>query len=1147
MPTTDHALCSFSSTALPTDSGHPTLLVVDWRGEEGLSKPYRFEVRLACDASIDNYKTLLGKRATLMLSDDVDAAVSKYHGVVTEVEQLDSDKNYYYYQVVLEPKLVLLRQFHFSDIWLDQTLQALVADVLGNLNFKQASSRSSVGADDDYLMSLTESVTTQEVPFICQFEESSFDFLSRRLEQAGVYYYFEQHEQQELLVLCNNKDNQSHGEPITVSYCPASTTRNSITTAVLRTFKKRVTQPVKRVALQDFTANIVNGMATLPGDSVAGSPSGSNYIAYGEHYTKAVDGDELATLRAQALSCREEELHGSGRMTSLRAGGQLTFTSMAASGDQRQDLARSASAGVSAVTYYLIEVKHSGSQPLPKGDDQNTGNGDIKTGFIALPLGVQYRPLCSTPRPYMGAPLSAFIDAADEAAETAADEKIADGWNSYTSNTGVLETARDKYHLAEIDFSVKTDTAGTAKVTLDTAQTALQHFIPDNEALANANQALAVASRANTDAIENLRTAGVELSAAKATFDTANKAVMDGTAAISANLKAVSTPYLDENGRYKLRFPFIRKDKAGTRCSAFVRMATLSSGLEHGMNFPLLPGAEVLVAFLGGDPDRPIIIGSVPNEVNINKVVDANKTQSGFSTPGGHFFAVDDSAPVDPTDAAKVDNTSDSTGTPETRLLKIGTPAGQASLTLGNGEVNGAYLRTADHLQFSSSSLKQYVPNIYGLSVGADTHSGSATKHFYERDAAEFNDLLTSADNQGEVNRPGFVEGRGKAAEDNLTSQWGGIPWAVPCVNNANGVMTARPDRKDVKGTLNENLSFLSAVASVGASVKASIFKGLHSLKVFNNLLFSDSEDAAASVKQTFSIQVNNASVQTSAHYGDRKEELNDFTSTLAYNYRGEKAEVNIGTGTYTYDTYRKEESTAHFVKTTSHSITAVVQSVDATRVGITTECYSLNGLLVTEIKGNNHKIIMSDKGVMIESVGMPILLKGDVAVSGSLLVKNDLLVEGRADIQQALSSEKFHTGGIACSQIKSITGKLADSNVPGVQSVYAQGVANFNNPEKTNFNDSRGFTSKALHWAVWGANKAMQAEGIVLNTKAASLGSTTKPPEVDATYVYRAQATVQSLSHKVAMARALVAFVLKSGSDVSAGKLTDDVVKWMD
>jgi Rhs element Vgr protein len=1133
MPTTDHALCSFSSTALPTDSGHPTLLVVDWRGEEGLSKPYRFEVRLACDASIDNYEILLGKRATLMLSDDVDAAVSKYHGVVTEVEQLDSDKNYYYYQVVLEPKLVLLRQFHFSDIWLDHKLQALVADVLGNLNFKQASSRSSVGADDDYLMSLTESVATREVPFICQFEESSFDFLSRRLEQAGVYYYFEQHEQQELLVLCNNEDNQSSGEPVTVSYCPASTTRNSITTAVLRTFKKRVTRPVKRVALQDFTANIVNGMATLPGDSVAGSPSGSNYIAYGEHYTKAVDGDELATLRAQALSCREEEVHGSGRMTSLRAGGQVTFTSMTASGDQRQDLARSASAGDSAVTYYLIEVKHSGSQPLPKGDDQNTGNGDINTGFIALPLGVQYRPLCSTPRPYMGAPLSAFIDAEDEAAETAADEKIAGGWNSYTLNTGALETARDKYHLAEVNLSVKADTAGTAKVTLDTAQTALLHLHTNGN-----EQAVAVASRANTDAIENLRTAGVELSAAKATFDTANKAVMDGTAAMSANLKAVSTPYLDGSGRYKLRFPFIRKDKAGTRCSAFVRMATLSSGLEHGMNFPLLPGAEVLVAFLGGDPDRPIIIGSVPNEVNINKVVDANKTQSGFSTPGGHFFAVDDSAPVDPTDTAKVDNTSDSTGTPETRLLKIGTPAGQASLTLGNGEVNGAYLRTADHLQFSSSSLKQYVPNIYGLSVGTYAQSGFATTKFYELDAAEFNNLLTSADNQGEVKRPGFVEGRGKAAEDNLTSQWGGIPWAVPCVNSANGVMTARSGRKDVKGTLNENLSFLSAVTSVGVS----IMKGLH----LGNLLPADS-DPTVDV-QTCSIQVNNASVQTSAHYGVRKEELNDFTSTLAYNYRGEKAEVNIGKGTYTYDTYRKEESTAHFVKTTSHSITAVVQSVDATRVGITTECYSLNGLLVTEIKGHNHKIIMSDKGVMIESVGMPILLKGDVAVSGSLLVKNDLLVEGRADIQQALSSEKFHTGGIACSQIKSITGKLADSNVPGVRSVYAQGVANFNNLEKTNFNDSRSFIGKKLHWVVWGANKAMQAEGIVLNTKAASLGSETKPPEVTATIVYRGQAMVQSLSHKVAMARALVAFVQKQlSSDVPTGKLTDGVVKWMD
>ncbi|WP_426117082.1 type VI secretion system Vgr family protein [Pseudomonas sp. DSP3-2-2] len=1146
MSTTDEGLCSFNSTAKPGAKW----LVVDWVGEEALSKPYRFEVRLACEASLDNYENLLTQRATLTLRDSADAPTSHYHGVVTEIEQLDRDNNYYYYHVVLEPTLVMLKQFHFSDIWLDHKLDALIADVLKDLALKQASSRELIAAGDDFLINLTDGVTIQEKPFICQFEESSFDFLSRRLEQAGVYYYFEQKEDRELLVFCNDKARQSTAEAVPVSYCTTPSTLNASTTSVLQRFKKRVISPVKRVALQDFSANIVTGMATLSGDSAQNSTKKSTYINYGEHYKTTVEGDALALLRAEALNGRAIEFHGKGRMTRLRAGGYIKLVITDASGHQVDS---TAPANDKAATYYLLEVKHTGSQPLPKGDDGKKGSGDIDTTFIALPLGIQYRPLCSTPRPYMGAPLSAFVDAENETGQTINDAKISDEYKKYKTETAAIGDELNKLHDAETEFSLRNHEVIAATAAMEKAN-AKMNIIGVNKDRASSSenqitprQAQTNAIAANTAAIDQLNKAKETLSTAQKAFTTANEAMMkkdSGTAAMALDLKAVSTPYLDNNGRYKLRFPFVRHDKSATRCSAFVRMATLSSGLEHGMNFPLLPGAEVLVAFLGGDPDRPIIIGSVPNEVNLNKVVDANKTQSGFSTPGGHFFAVDDNAPIDPTQTANVTTTSNSTGTPETRLLKIGTPAGQSSLTLGNGEINGAYLRTADHLQISSSSLKHFVPNIYGFSVGADTQLSLATTPFFERSAAQYNQLLTSADNQGDVSRPDFVESRGKVAEENLTAKWGGIPWAVPEPVNSNGVMTDGYERKTVKKTLNANLSLLSAVALLGSVVGAALFSPV----VAALDLFGRSKPLAPpSVKETFSIQVNNASVQTAANYGSRKEELNDFASTLAYNYRGEKAEVNIGTGTYTYDTYRKEESTAHVIKTTSHSITAVVQSVDASRVGITTECYSLNGLLVTEIKGHNHKIIMSDKGVMIESVGAPILLKGDVAVNGSLLVKNDLLVEGRADIQQALSSGKFHTGDIKCSDIRSKTGSLAVPDVPDVKGIYDEGVENIKSSKNTTFVDTRSFSGKAMHWAVWSANKAMQGEGIVLNTKAGSLGSTAKPPEVMATVVYRAQATVQSLSHKVAMARALIAFADSLFSTSPKGKVTDDVVNWMD
>jgi type VI secretion system secreted protein VgrG len=42
-------------------------------------------------------------------------------------------------------------------------------------------------------------------------------------------------------------------------------------------------------------------------------------------------------------------------------------------------------------------------------------------------------------------------------------------------------------------------------------------------------------------------------------------------------------------------------------------MATPYAGSDHGMHFPLHKGTEVLLTFIDGDPDRPIIQAAVPN------------------------------------------------------------------------------------------------------------------------------------------------------------------------------------------------------------------------------------------------------------------------------------------------------------------------------------------------------------------------------------------------------------------------------------------------------------------------------------------------------------------------------------------------------
>jgi type VI secretion system secreted protein VgrG len=86
---------------------------------------------------------------------------------------------------------------------------------------------------------------------------------------------------------------------------------------------------------------------------------------------------------------------------------------------------------------------------------------------------------------------------------------------------------------------------------------------------------------------------------------------------------------VDEYGRVKVLFHWDRKREN----SCWVRVATPWAGPGMGMVHLPRVNDEVIVGFLEGDPDRPIIVGSVPNAMAMPQyTLPDNKTQSGVKT-----------------------------------------------------------------------------------------------------------------------------------------------------------------------------------------------------------------------------------------------------------------------------------------------------------------------------------------------------------------------------------------------------------------------------------------------------------------------------------------------------------------------------------
>ena len=99
---------------------------------------------------------------------------------------------------------------------------------------------------------------------------------------------------------------------------------------------------------------------------------------------------------------------------------------------------------------------------------------------------------------------------------------------------------------------------------------------------------------------------------------------------------------LDSSGGYLVKFRFDPAPPGDVDTTVRVRMIQPSAGPSYGIHFPLRPGVEVLVGFIGGDPERPIIVGAAPNAITPSPVSKVNASKNRIRTANGAMIEFDD-------------------------------------------------------------------------------------------------------------------------------------------------------------------------------------------------------------------------------------------------------------------------------------------------------------------------------------------------------------------------------------------------------------------------------------------------------------------------------------------------------------------------
>ncbi|MFC6670690.1 type VI secretion system Vgr family protein [Marinobacterium aestuariivivens] len=95
--------------------------------------------------------------------------------------------------------------------------------------------------------------------------------------------------------------------------------------------------------------------------------------------------------------------------------------------------------------------------------------------------------------------------------------------------------------------------------------------------------------------------------------------------------KTDAEPACDDQGRIRIRFHW-DSGASGDKTSCWVRVAQSMAGNGYGLQFIPRAGQEVLVSFLDGDPDQPLVTGTLYNSKHKPPYPTADSTQSGIRT-----------------------------------------------------------------------------------------------------------------------------------------------------------------------------------------------------------------------------------------------------------------------------------------------------------------------------------------------------------------------------------------------------------------------------------------------------------------------------------------------------------------------------------
>ena len=280
------------------------ITVLDYHYTVSLSEPYQCTISFISKSDV-NTQSFIGKDASLVIAQKNVKLPQYIRGQITELIHMGKIGNVFSYQMVLTPHFMEMQHHKRTEVFLHHNIPEIIKAVFKNAQFK------------NYRLNLSHHY--QKLPFICQFQETDFNFISRWLEHEGIYYYFEHTSEQTTLILTDhNTSHKVHHGFKTLPFNPEGIFDSVKYSGVITVFSSKMVKLPKTLELKAY--NYTDDTKSITATAEISSHGAGTIEAYDENVIDEADAKRIAKVKAQVLGYQNKIYSGNGQALGMAPG-----------------------------------------------------------------------------------------------------------------------------------------------------------------------------------------------------------------------------------------------------------------------------------------------------------------------------------------------------------------------------------------------------------------------------------------------------------------------------------------------------------------------------------------------------------------------------------------------------------------------------------------------------------------------------------------------------------------------------------------------------------------------------------------------------------------------------------------------------------